>query len=189
MFGGIEKVTGNSFEKRDAATLVPLIQQYVRPGSVIFSDEWRAYSSLQSLGYTHHTVNHSQNFVDPNTGAHTQTVERIWGGVKAMMRKQRSMNSLMFETYLQEAMWRKKFDTPFCDSFTEPDPLSLGERVWLRETNFVMLFSPSYHTSHNSTHAHREHIMLHITHHTTVPMHIESTLCYISYITQQYPCT
>ena len=104
-------------EKRDAATLVPLIQQYIEPGSVIFLDEWWAYSSLQSLGYTHHTVNHSQNFVDPNTGAHTQTVERMWGGVKAMMRKQRSMNSLLFETYLQEAMWRKKFDTPFCDAF------------------------------------------------------------------------
>ena len=81
MFGGIERVTGNSFlvevEKRDAATLVPLIQQCIWPGSVIFSDEWQAYSSLQSLGYTHHTVNHSQNFVDPNTGAHTQTVERM----------------------------------------------------------------------------------------------------------------
>ena len=38
-------------------------------------------------------------------------------GVKAMMRKQRSMNSLLFETYLQEAMWRTKFDTPFCDAF------------------------------------------------------------------------
>ena len=98
VFGGIERVTGNSFlvevKKRDAATLVLLIQQCIRPGSVIFSDEWRAYSSLQSLGYTHHTVNHSQNFVDPNTGAHTQTVEKMLGGVKAIMRKQRSMNSL-----------------------------------------------------------------------------------------------
>ena len=40
MFGGIERVAGNSFlvevKKRDAATLVPLIQQYIRPGSVIF---------------------------------------------------------------------------------------------------------------------------------------------------------
>ena len=41
VFGGIERVTGNSFlvevEKRDAATLVPLIQQFIWPGSVIFS--------------------------------------------------------------------------------------------------------------------------------------------------------
>ena len=60
-----------------------------RPGSVIYSDEWRAYFSLSSLAgqnYTHHTVNHSQCFVDVNTGAHTQTVERMWGGCKAMMR-------------------------------------------------------------------------------------------------------
>ena len=54
VFGGIERVTGNllllKVKKRDAATLVPLTQQYIRPASVIFSDEWRAYSLLQSLG-------------------------------------------------------------------------------------------------------------------------------------------
>ena len=40
-------------------------------GSVIYSDEWRAYSGIPAIvgkNYTHHTVNHSQNFVDPVTG-------------------------------------------------------------------------------------------------------------------------
>ena len=40
VFGGIERITGNSFlvevQKRDAATLIPLIQQYIRPGSTIY---------------------------------------------------------------------------------------------------------------------------------------------------------
>ena len=89
-----------------------------RPGSIIYSDEWRAYSSLSSLGYTHRTVNHSQCFVDPVTGAHTQTVERIWGGCKAMMRQQKSMHIRLFTTYLQEYMWRKQFDTEEEDAFT-----------------------------------------------------------------------
>ena len=121
VFGGRERVTGNTFlvevEKRDAATLVPLIQQYIRPCSVIFSNEWRAYSSLQYLGYTHHTVNHSQNFVDPNTGAHTLTVERMWGGVKAMMRKQRSMNSLSCLKPTCRRPCGGRSLTPFCDAF------------------------------------------------------------------------
>ncbi len=40
-------------------------------GSVIYSDEWRAYSGISSVpgkNYTHKTVNHSVNFVDPVTG-------------------------------------------------------------------------------------------------------------------------
>ena len=59
VFGGIERGTTKSFmvvvEDRSAATLIPIIQRYIRPGSVIISDEWQAYSTLSSLGYTHQT--------------------------------------------------------------------------------------------------------------------------------------
>eukprot|EP00731_Ephydatia_muelleri_P000791 Em0001g791a len=80
VFGGTERITGECFllevEHRDAATLLPLIQQYIRPGSVVFSDEWAAYRRItQTTGMTHQTVNHSIHFVDPATGAHTQGVE------------------------------------------------------------------------------------------------------------------
>ena len=43
----------------------------------------------------------------PHTGAHTQTVERMWGGCKAMMRQQRTMHSKLFETYFPEYMCRR----------------------------------------------------------------------------------
>ena len=77
VFGGMERLTGECFlvevEHRDAATLLPLIQQYIRPGSVVYSDEWSAYNQLATVaGCNHQTVNHSLHFVDPNTGAHTQ---------------------------------------------------------------------------------------------------------------------
>lgn len=84
MFGGIERETKKSFlvlvEKRDADSLLPIIQQYVLPGTTIFSDLWRAYGGIAGLpeGYQHLTVNHSENFVDPQTGAHTQNVENMW---------------------------------------------------------------------------------------------------------------
>ena len=98
-------------DDRSAATLVPIIQTYIRPGTLIISDEWRAYSTLSTLGYTHQTVNHSQNFVNPTTGAHTNSVEGYWSCVKRQMRRQGVMNtsSDLFPTYLLESLWRKRF--------------------------------------------------------------------------------
>ena len=49
-----------------------------RPGSVIYSDEWRAYSSLSTISYTHKTVNHSQKFCGPH---HWRTHADYWEDV------------------------------------------------------------------------------------------------------------
>ncbi|XP_041837970.1 uncharacterized protein LOC121637767 [Melanotaenia boesemani] len=69
-------------EQRSRRHLVPLIAHHVRLGSSIISDQWRAYRTLTALGYNHHTVNHSMFYVDPNTGAHTQHIERAWRSYK-----------------------------------------------------------------------------------------------------------
>ncbi|XP_058628926.1 uncharacterized protein LOC131538808 [Onychostoma macrolepis] len=69
-------------DKRDKTTLLPIIEKHVKRGSIIHSDEWRAYSALSERGYQHHTVNHSINFVNPSTGVHTQNIERAWANFK-----------------------------------------------------------------------------------------------------------
>ena len=59
------------------------ITTHIQPGTVIFSDQFTLYIPLNQLEYIHVSVNHSKNFVDPDSGAHTNTIE----GVGALVKK------------------------------------------------------------------------------------------------------
>jgi len=88
VFGGIEKLflvplVDPLSRKRDAETLIPLINKYILPGSVIVSDGWSAYRTISKHGYEHQVINHTEHFVDPeNPEIHTQNIERLWRDVK-----------------------------------------------------------------------------------------------------------
>ena len=69
--------------RRDKDTLIPIIQQYIKPGSIINSDGWGAYVDLGNLGYEHNVVIHERHFVNPDDpNIHTQTIERLWRDLK-----------------------------------------------------------------------------------------------------------
>ena len=62
--------------KRDARTLFNLVFQHVEATRTIQTDCCKGYNGLMAGGFSEHlTVNHSQNFVDQTTGAHTNTIE------------------------------------------------------------------------------------------------------------------
>ena len=65
---------------RSAATLLPIIQQHVRSGTIVHSDEWAAYNHVQHLPSVgqHGVGNHSLHFVDPATSVQTQHAESYW---------------------------------------------------------------------------------------------------------------
>ena len=60
-------------QRRNAATLLPIIQRCLLPGTEVHSDDWGAYARLARLPNVsaHRVVVHAHHFVDPRTGVHT----------------------------------------------------------------------------------------------------------------------
>ena len=96
-------------QRRDAITLMPLIKQHVKAATEIHSDEWRAYRRISKEGYSHYTVNHTENFVDPKTGKHTQLIECLWNVAKNEIDKRaRGKSEHLLHGYLAQKWFFSK---------------------------------------------------------------------------------
>ena len=93
--------------ERTEAALVPLIQKHVEVGSVIMSDGWASYGNLERYGYEHLSVNHTENFVDPLTFAHTQNIERSWKPLKAKLTGT-GIRKQYLADHMCEFLWRRE---------------------------------------------------------------------------------
>ena len=115
VFGGICRETRDIFfvpvADRTADTLLAIIKEYVHEGTTIISDCWKAYNCLKQEGYNHLTVNHSVNFVDPSTRAHTNTIERTWRDTKNLVPKYGRRKNF-FVGYLAAAYFKLKVKDP-----------------------------------------------------------------------------
>ena len=83
-----------------------LVQQFVEPGTTIISDKFSPYFKLNSLGYIHVMVNHSENFVDPFTDTHSNTIEGVWSQVKKKLKAMSGTLKSKLSSYLDELNWR-----------------------------------------------------------------------------------
>ena len=112
VFGGIERDSRRCFlvtvEDRSAATLIPLIKQYILPGTKIMSDCWKSYDKLEEEGYIHGTVNHSVEFVNSETGDHTQTIESTWRAVKSSLPRSGTTKD-HYNSYFAEFLFRRLY--------------------------------------------------------------------------------
>ncbi|KAF8381776.1 eral-1 [Pristionchus pacificus] len=97
-------------ERRDKATLEPLIQKYIAPKSTIISDGWAAYTGIKDLEGDYYLVeNHSKHFKDPDTGAHTNSIEGEWMHLKAPQKAANGRPRNTLEPSLFEHMFRRRF--------------------------------------------------------------------------------
>ena len=112
VFGMVErnsrKAVMQLIERRNTDTLLPIISNYASEWSTIFLDMWAAYNSLENEGFTHDTVNHSEEFVS-NTGCCTNTIEGLWGLVKLKIKKMKGVLPHRLPFILDEFMHRYRF--------------------------------------------------------------------------------
>jgi transposase-like protein len=91
--------------------LMKVIERRIYPGTTIMSDKWKSYDGLKNHGYTHFSVNHSKNFVDPkNPEVHTQTIESRWCAIKRKLKKKGTNVTKFLDEYLLEYCYKKKFE-------------------------------------------------------------------------------
>lgn len=112
VFGAVERHTRKAILKivhrRDQDTLLPIIKRYIKEGSVIHSDEWRAYLCLSDEGYQHATVNHTEEFRS-ESGVCTNNIEGIWSLAKLRIKKMKGVFPDKIELLLAEFMYRYRY--------------------------------------------------------------------------------
>jgi transposase-like protein len=118
--GGIERGTRKVFmvpvENRNRETIYNVLCQNVANGTIIITDEWRAYGAAirRHQNYEHRTINHSLFFVDPDDDQiHTQNVEGLWFRAKFYLRKKSGLKQEEFSTYLIKFLWEYKIEKRF----------------------------------------------------------------------------
>nr|XP_012229903.1 PREDICTED: uncharacterized protein LOC105676515 isoform X1 [Linepithema humile] len=112
IFGGYERDSKKIFivpvEDRTEETLLACIKEWIMPGTTIVFDCWKSYNCLNNEGFQHLTVNHSYNFVDPQSGAHTQHIERVWKEVRGNIPRY-GRRSNHFIGYLTEFFFKRAY--------------------------------------------------------------------------------
>ena len=65
---------------------------------------FRKYSNNSNL-----TVKHKENFLNNNSGAHTQYIECVWRRLKEMLREKNYVRRSKLSSYVDEFCFREKF--------------------------------------------------------------------------------
>ena len=71
-------------DRRNIATLDAIITGCIRPGTLVYTEDWAAYGGMaaQINNVAERIVAHARNFVDPLTGFHTQEIESCRNNLK-----------------------------------------------------------------------------------------------------------
>jgi len=86
------------------STLLPIIEEKIKPDSIVYTDGFSSYDMLNVSQFHHERINHSETFV--NEDNHLNGIENFWSQAKRHLRRFNSIPKEQFPLYLKECEWR-----------------------------------------------------------------------------------
>jgi transposase len=99
------------------STLMPITRRQVQPDSVVYTDGFPAYDTLDVAGFKHHRIDHGETLVS-ESGAHLgdgtspDGIENFWSQAKRHLRRYNGIAKAHFELFLKECEWRFNYGSP-----------------------------------------------------------------------------
>lgn len=100
--GKITRAFAVVIPNKKAETILPFIVNQVCAGSVIHTDEHASYRRLNSLGFQHGTVCHKFEFVNRESGVHTQSIESFHNEMKIEIKRRKGVLTSKRSIFLKE---------------------------------------------------------------------------------------
>jgi transposase len=97
-------------ENTKTKTLMNEIARKIKPDSIIYSDAYHSYDTLDVSEFHHHRINHSDVFVDEKN--HINGIENFWNQAKRVLRKYNGIDKKNFPLFLKECEFRFNYGTP-----------------------------------------------------------------------------
>lgn len=91
-------------------TLIPEIVKKIKLHSIVYTDGYKSYNSLDVSGFHHHRINHSESFV--NKKNHINGIENFWNQAKRVLRKYNGIERSAFPLFLKECEFMFNYGTP-----------------------------------------------------------------------------
>lgn len=85
-------------------TILQIIQEKVRPDSIVYTDTFPTYNALDVSDFHHKRINHSKKFVLKRN--HINGIENFWNQAKRHLRRFNGIKKAHFYWFLKECEWR-----------------------------------------------------------------------------------
>ena len=112
LVGGVEitkerKLFLVEVSERKAVTMLNVIKKYVQASCIVHTDLFKSYNNLErDLKVQQITGNHSECYVNPDTGVHTNNIEGTWNGIKMSINVRNRISGTII-SHLLEYEWRR----------------------------------------------------------------------------------
>lgn len=98
-------VYAHIIKRMDARTLIPIVRLVVEDTATVYTDKWRGFDDLGLDGYTHRSVNHSEEYVAKD-GSHINGIESFWSFTKRRLSKFNGIARTTLPLHIKESEFR-----------------------------------------------------------------------------------